>query len=254
MPVKSGQDDIKLLNVAFEARYSEGFRVLDHGGKTLVALQKSHPLWTVRNAGAVSKLQHQDLPFTAKFDAQSFAITVSGANWESPQASGSQKVVEQLASEAEVLYELIVGELSVPDTTRVGVLFTFGAPSDSAEASDRFVCKSLQGEFVSELETMTSSQFIDSECKFTLEDEFGYRRHFRIFSLAQQPSQFSPIRHGFPDPDVAGFVAFELDTFTRPPSGHFANVRRFINDQFAKSSSYSRKWFESARQKQRKSG
>jgi hypothetical protein len=234
MPVKDHVDDLKIDIVAFEARFNDGYRYLDRCGECLVQIQHHDRAWVVQ--GVNPQAGH------LKNDARSALLTISpGAlilqRLNMPiQHRGADAIVEQLAAEAEAVYEIIMDTLNINETTRVGARFRFLAEAETLEQADRFLMRGVQSDLLARVQEVTGSSIRDAALVYVVEDlESGHRRRVEIASqILQKPGE--PPYAGFPDPSQKAGVSIDIDTFTRPRIGHFERFSMFSQNTFIRSS------------------
>jgi hypothetical protein len=230
MAVRANRDKMKVDTLAFEARYQDGFRYLDHCGEALVQIQRRSRLWVVNNVGTHSgQLRNEELNLLLTFNHVGLGIQVL----KSPiEMVGSDKLVEILGQEAEATYQIITDTLKLTDTTRVGARFRFLAEADSLEDADRFLRQGMTSPLSEAVEAATGSKFRDASVSCVVEDlESGRRKRIEIVSVLQQKPTDSQYT-GFDPESRAAFVAIDIDTFTRPGTGHYPRSSMFIQESY----------------------
>ena len=105
MTIRASRENLKIDVVAFEARYKDGYRYLDHCGETIVQVQHRNPQWVVNNATSHSgQLRNDDLNMSLIFGTTGAAFSISKTPIEMKDAGS---VVEKFAREAEAIYQII---------------------------------------------------------------------------------------------------------------------------------------------------
>jgi len=230
MAVRAYPEKMKIDILAFEARYKDGYRYLDRCGETLVQIQRHDRSWVVLGVNPQSgQLRNEDLNML-------LTITHAGVILQllkSPiEMTGAEKVVQTFAHEAEAVYEITTGALNVTDTTRVGARFRFLAEADSLEEADRFLRRGMASTLLDKVEEATQSKLRDGSVVYFVEDlESGRRKRLEISSQVHQKPGESPYT-GIDPESHTGFVAVDIDTFTRPETGHYQRSNMFIQESY----------------------
>ncbi len=221
--------------MAFEVRYSEGYRYLDHCGETLNRIRRHDRSWIVNavNPGAGQMLNDRKnllLVFSNE------RINVGLSNPPIP-LNEAAKFCEKFGAECESLYSIIVNTIGVTETTRVGFRVVLSAESDTLEESDRFVSKGARSPFLDKLKEISQSELRDASMAYALEDvQHGTRRRITVSSQAVVKPEDVPDT-GLGSHAGTGSVLIDIDTFTRPESGHFPSSNMFIQNNMIRSRS-----------------
>jgi hypothetical protein len=229
MAVQFREDKLLVTTMTFEARYSEGYRYLDHCGETLVRLRAHDRRWEINRANpSGTNLRNAALEMLLLFDNDRIALSVQRPF----DFAEAEKKSRSLGNEAQALYEIVVGSLRVPETTRVGVRFRYAAPADSLEEADGFVSRGLKSPLLDTILSISSAQLVDASAAFVVEEPSrGYRRRIAIESEVQlEPGEVGS--GGLGTEEGRARVAIDVDAFTRPESGHFPNSSRFIQESY----------------------
>lgn len=234
MTVHAHEEKIRLTIAAFEARYENGYRYLDHCGETIVRIRQLDRRWilgtTAQNMPAGTAMANQDRGLTLGFGSERLNIGVQG---ECP-LSGGEKKVEELGVQGEALYELIMGCIKAPETTRIGIRYRFTAPADSLEDADQFVSRGAKSPMLDAVLKATHSDLRDAALYFVVEDRAtGHRRRIAMESQVMQKAGEPPFTGLGTEGDAA--VSVDIDTFTRPESGHFQKCNFFIQNSYTRS-------------------
>jgi hypothetical protein len=164
-------------------------------------------------------------------------IGVSRLASEQPlEQDAARKIVDHLAVEASLIYGLVTEAFEIPNTIRIGARFSFIAPADTMEDADRFLVSVARCELLSEIEKSTQSQLYSAHVRYNVEEEeTGYRRSVFISSLRLEEGDnpWTGLESGSQQSKCG--VQFDVDTFTRPASGHFSDTKAFILNCYSRS-------------------
>jgi hypothetical protein len=217
----------------FQARYSDGYRFLDRAGELLNQIHNEFPLWTVvRLTQQLATLQHAELPLVANFGTSAVDLTW---NNKKEMISAAEKSAKSFGEQCQLMYNLAVETLGLSSTRRIGVRFHFLAPADSLEESDRIVCRALESSYQTKAKEVLAMDFVDGTCSLVFEDlNTGLRRIINTSSCIVETPPGSPEFLGFRGVPGSGGLLIDIDTYTRPATGHFPKLTIFIQDQFFK--------------------
>lgn len=229
MALRTRLETLKVPKVIFEARYDEGYRYLDRCGETLVHIKKYSSSWvpgTINPQQGVVVNNKKTLVLT--FGNQSMNISTSAEL----DALSMEKRIPELATEAETIYKIIVDNLRVPHTTRVGCRCFFVASCDSLEEAQRFVCNALKSPFLDQLLEITKYTVSNATVNYVLEEpESGLRKRVIVSAVAQVEDESPPLT-GLSNDVATGSVMVDVDTFSRPDHGHFREASMFIQQSY----------------------
>lgn len=243
MTVHSHEEKLELTVMAFEARYENGYRYLDHCGEAIIRIRHHDRSWVlgtiVRDMPIATAMRSEKLGLGLGFSSDKFHISVQN----SFTLTDGEKKVQLLGTEAEALYELITESIRAPETVRIGVRYRFTAPADSLEEADRFMSRGAKSPLLDVVLKSTRSQLRDSAMFYVVEDhESGYRRRVAIESqVTLNPGD--PAYTGLGTTGKAA-VCIDIDTFTRPESGHFQKTNLFIQNNYMRSRAIAMELFQ----------
>lgn len=233
---------LRVVAVHFEARYDEGYRYLDRCGETLVRVMKRSPSWLVGGANPTrANLTNHELKLAMSFSHESLVV---GFTDELDLTVVSERV-ERLSQEAEAFYRIVIETLKVPNTTRVGLRCQLIAPADSLEEAAQFMTRGFASPFRDALVQHTRLEPRNATMLYVLEDaESGLRRKIEVSSGARVLSG-TPALTGLATDKGSGVVLADVDTFTRPDTGHLPRVDLFVIENYAAGSemaTYALEW------------
>lgn len=255
MPVHCTDSDILAQLLVFEARFDDAFRYLDRCGEVLSLLRIHHPNWKPQDPNPQSGLliNHQ-AKLAMSFNTEKFSINRQVDKTIPPLEA--ETVLAVLAPEAEKIYSIITETLSIPNTTRVGARFSFFAPSDSLEDAEFFTVKGVPCQFNDTVSEICHGDIYSSAYRVRLDDQqTGVRRTIHVASVLQS-SEGQPVYTGLKGESItanAGIV-IDIDTFTRPSTGHFSDTQRFITNAYHESLGFTRRIFDALSQNTRQQG
>lgn len=249
MAVHTNEASLKVVKLAFEVRYDEGYRYLDHCGETLVRIRRHSKSWVVSSVNpqsGVLKNIHEKLTLTMGSEALTLQTD------EEFDTSKAEKKSEAFGLEAEKLSRIILETIGVSETTRVGFRCLFLAPADSLEDANRFLCNVSASPLRDQVVACTKSELRHADLTYVTEEpEAGIRRRIQLMSAARQEPG-TPLPTGLSSDEGSGGVVVDVDTFTRPESGHFTRTNLFIQESYLKARQMSTKLLEWMRQNQRR--
>jgi hypothetical protein len=241
--VHTHDSKIKVLPFIFQARYADGYNLLDRSGQLLNHLQREHPRWQiVRAVQPLITLRNPESRITANIGLSALDLTSEG-NHSLPDA---EKLCRTFGDACEFLYGLVVEQLSLSTTTRVGVRYQFLAPADSLEEADKAMTATLASPYQAAATKALGMDVVDGYTVLVADDrETGLRRRFAVLSFIADVPAGTPEWTGLGNPEGSGGLLVDIDAFTRPATGHYAKCSLFIQEQFLKSrqiSSITLKW------------
>lgn len=242
MAVHSHVERMKIETLAFETRFRDGYRYLDHCGETIVRIRSRNPCWAVTSVNVVGgQLRNDDLNMALNLSSFSMSVNLLKPPID---VHGVEPKVEAYAKEAEAIYEIVTRALRVTETTRVGARFRFVAPADTLEEADRFICRGMDSPLLEKLKESTRSELRDAAVAFVLADqESGHRRRIEIVSQTSQKPGDDPYT-GLDGELRTGSVVVDIDTFTRPERGHLERSSLFIQKSYLRAGVIAMELFE----------
>jgi hypothetical protein len=233
MPIHARTEELQVHLLVCQARYSDGFRLLDRAGELLNTLKKQFPLWTIRSTDQSSQtyvLRNDASQIQLNIGTESVDLRYTGSPLKLADA---EKKNNELADAAEPFYHLVIETLGCETTFRVGAEYHFFAPADTLEDSDRLMCRAVQSPLVEAVLRVTNGALTDAVGHLVLEDaETGLRRAVRLMSLITKQAPGSPPFAGYPLEGAAGGILADIDTYHRPPQGHYPKFGFFVRDAF----------------------
>ena len=218
--------------VAFEARYEDGYRYLDRCGEILVRVRQHSSAWVMNIVTPnVSQLQNAKNKFNMSFGYERLNVDIPNG----VDLGNAEQVIEEFGRESEVIYGIVMPLIGVADTTRIGVRIRFSAPADNLEEADRFVARGAKSPLLTAVEHATGSNLRDARIAYILEDP-NTGVHYRIEIISQlTPAAGEKLPTGLPGDTGTGAVCIDIDTYTRPSSGHFEKVGVHIQTSYLRS-------------------
>jgi len=247
MAVHAYIEKIMLTAMAFEARYDDGLRYIDHCGETISRIRKYDKSWVFIGANAnTGTMLNKPSELALSFGIDRLNV----ARQEPAMLENGEEKAEVLGRQCESLYEIIVQGIRVPETSRVGIRYRFTAPSDTLEEADRFVNRGVKSPLLETVLKSTKSAIRDSAVSYVVEElESGYRRRIVIETQVTVPAG-APVHTGLEKTGDAA-VSIDIDTFTRPESGNFQKSNLFIQNNYNRSRLIALDIFNWLRQQQR---
>lgn len=244
MSVHAYDEKIRLSIMAFEARYEDGYRYLDHCGETIVRIRHFKRSWVVGTAVPQgTTMVNAELGLALNFGNERINI----ANQGEVALSEGEKKAEILGNESEALYELVLASIKVPETSRIGIRYRFTAQADSLEEADRFVSRGARSPLLETVLKSARADLRDAAMFYVVEEATsGYRRRIAIESQVAMKAE-SPIHTGLEREGHAS-VSIDIDTFTRPETGHFQKSNFFIQNNYTRSWAIASEIFQWLRQ------
>ncbi|OAI47172.1 hypothetical protein AYO44_09980 [Planctomycetaceae bacterium SCGC AG-212-F19] len=242
---------LKVIKLAFEVRYDEGYRYLDHCGETLVRIRRHSKSWVVNSVNPqLGALNNYVEKLTLTIGNEGFTLQTD----EEFDTSKAEKKSEAFGLEAEKLAGIILDTIGVPDTRRVGFRCMFLAPADSLEDANRFMCNVSGSPLLDHLTGSTNSELRIADLTYVTEEpESGIRRRIQLMSVTRLQAG-TPLPTGLSSDEGSGGVVADVDTFTRPESGHFTRTNMFIQGSYLKAKKIARQLFEWMRENQQRRG
>ncbi len=230
MPVHTHESRLKVVMMVFEARYDEGFRMLDNIGEMLVRIRKQKPSWTINAVGqqlASLHLAQSGLLLNVGVSKMDFSVI------KQVPLADAEKQASILGREAASLYELITEVLKLPRTTRAGTRFAFLAPADNLEESDRFIQRGSSSPLLAAVAESTKSEPVESQFVYVLDDpKTNFRRRVTLNSVMMEQKPEDPPFIGLPGDVGSGGVVVDIDTYFRPTDSHLAKSELFVQENF----------------------
>jgi hypothetical protein len=237
MPVQTAESRLKLLAMIFEARYDEGFRLLDHSGELLVRIRQQNPSWVVAglHQQALSLVNKQHPPqVTANIGMTKLDVSTT----ERLTVAEAEKQSAFLGKMSEEIYDITVDVLKLPRTTRAGTRFGFLAPSDSLEEADRFMRKVSASRLLDAVQEKTKSELTDAQFLYVLDDpESGYRQRVTLMSAIVEQKPEDPPFQGLEGDVGSGGVVVDIDSYMRPEEAHLGKVGVFVQEGYLRARS-----------------
>lgn len=248
MAVHAYEEKIKVSVAAFEVRYEEGYRYLDRSGEALVRIRRHDRSWVVVGMNPQSgQLMNSDKNLVLFFNTDRCNL---GVNAEL-DLNGAEGKIERFAKESRAIYEIVTDSIGVTETTRIGIRFRFLAPADNMEEADRFVGRGSRSPLLEEIEKSTRSRLHDAFVAYIVEDaEKGHRMRVEVSSQFKQKAG-TPAYTGLGGEEGTGSACVDIDTFTRPESGHFERSDLFIQNNYLRSRTVALELYRWLRQKQK---
>lgn len=248
MAMRARLDALKIIRLIFEARYDEGFRYLDHSGETLVRVRKHNSSWVVNTVDPQrTVLINNKDELACSFNNEAMNVATS----KELSCAEMDKRLPALAKEADTIYKMTVETLNVPNTTRIGVRCLILAPTDSLEEAHRLVCRVPGSPLREKLVAITKFDLCDVSASYVLEDpESGLRRKIQLSAVAQVEPEKPPLT-GLATDDATGGVLVDVDSFSRPDKGHYAEVGMTVQESYSASKNLALSVFDWILQNQR---
>lgn len=250
MLVRTYHDELRVSLMAFEARFDDGYRYLDSCGEAFSKIRNHDRKWKSGDINPQSgNFVNTEKLLQAAFSTEKFGI--SRLREEPLDKPSADKISDDLASEADYIYRVVTDTFEIPNTTRVGVRFGFIALADSLEDAERFLVRATKSPLDEEVEKITSSQMYTSTIRVSAEDGVtGHRRNISIYTVRISDRDSPATGLGGEEDKVKSGIVVDIDTFTRPSSGHFLESRLFIANAYSRSFSHAKQLFDWLTKKQ----
>jgi hypothetical protein len=234
MAIQTKRDKLLVMQMIFQARYAEGYRLLDRKGDVLNFMSAEMPEWRIGPvATQLLRFRHSSLPISANIGTGALDLA-----WDKQQTSGdSEKNCAAFARACHQFYTLVTSQLDLSRTTRVGVRYLVVAPAENAEETDRVACRAVRSPFQEYLCSTFGMELVDGATNLFLEDtETGQRRMVNIHSVFIDFPPGAPEPMGFrSEPSQGkGGLQLDVDTYLRPTSGRMEKVDVWIQEQLLK--------------------
>ena len=230
--------------ITCEMRFDDAYRYLDRCGNTISRIRNFDKQWVSTEPNPqTSALVHPGFGLSMSLGTERMNVSKNEDTWV--KLGKARDVVENLADQVEPLYEIVTETIDIPNTTRIGVRFVFIAPTNSLEDSERALVMMPQSPLSDFILRMRNADLFGVSTRYRIEEpDTGYRRSINIFPVSRlKVGMQRPM--GFSD-DVASEtgVSIDIDTYTRPASGHFQDTAMYIKKSFNSSYDIAFKIFE----------
>jgi len=243
--VNFDEREFKVQTVVFEARFDQGDRYFDLCGQTVVRLRRELPQLVAQRVALESTiLIWPNEPVVISFDPKKVIISRSSNEWT--PSKDAEKHVRAIAPVISKAYPVICESLEIPNTTRVGARFSFIAEATSLEDAQRVVAVALNATpFAASIINASGKdeEVYSGSIRCQIEDvETGFRTTVML-SPAIRTEIGEPDLTGLPGENRKSGVLIDIDTFTRPPEGHFDSSRTFFENAYHRTLRMARRLF-----------
>ncbi len=231
MSVRVNEDGLKITTMVIEARFDDAYRYLDKCGSVISKIRTLDSDWKVQRADPQSgNLTHRKHKLVLNLSLDKMSVGRDADEAIDRQRATAQ--IDSLAASAGTIYQIVTESFEVPNTTRLGMRFGFLAPADSVDEAHQFLARIPKSPLDVEIEKISGSEIYASTYRNSLEDpQTGIRQHVVIVAVRlnydEQTTGF-----GGEEDRAEGGIVIDLDTYTRPTTGHFVAPERLVKDTY----------------------